>query len=111
MQIELLLVVVPKALAELAAMFLLGRGLLYILAGQHREKNFIYQILSVITNPIFKATRFITPKVVLDRHIPFVAFLLVAWIWIGVVFWALPEVCGSGRVDCSELLERKRAAD
>jgi hypothetical protein len=109
MQPELLLVVVPKALAELAAMFLLGRGLLYILAGQHREKNFIYQILSVVTDPIFKATRFITPKVILDRHIPYVAFLLIVWIWIAVVFWALPEVCGSGKVDCTELLERKRA--
>ncbi len=108
MQIELLMVVVPKALAELAAMFLLGRGLLYILAGANREKNFFYQILSVVTNPILKITRFITPRVVLDRHIPFVALLLVVWIWIAVVFWALPEVCGSGRVDCSELLERKR---
>ncbi len=109
MQPELLLVVIPKALAELAAMFLLGRGLLYILAGQNRDRNVFYQILSVVTNPIFRFTRLITPRLVIDRHIPYVAFLLVVWIWIAVVFWALPEVCGSGRVDCSELLERKRS--
>jgi hypothetical protein len=108
MQTELLLIVVPKALAELAAMFLLGRGLLYVLAGGHRDKNIFYQILKVVTDPILKVTRFLTPKLVLDRHIPYVAFLLVAWIWIAVVFWALPEMCGSGKVDCSELLERKR---
>ena len=108
MQLELLAVVVVKALAELAAMFLLGRGLLYILAGAHRDKNVFYQILSVVTNPVLKATRFITPNLVIDRHIPYVAFLLVVWIWIGVVFWALPEVCGSGRVDCSDFIERKR---
>jgi hypothetical protein len=109
MQTELLLIVVPKALAELVAMFLLGRGLLYILAGQNRDKNVFYQILRIVTDPIIAATRFITPKVVIDRHIPYVAFLLVVWIWIAVVFWALPEVCGSGQVDCSEFLGRKRA--
>jgi len=109
MPIELLLIVVLKALAELVAMFLLGRGLLYILAGPNREKNVFYQILTVITNPVLRATRLITPKLIVDRHIPYVAFLLVVWLWIGVVFWALPEVCGSGRVDCSALLERKRA--
>ena len=108
MPIELLAIVVVKALAELAAMFLLGRGLLYILAGQKREKNVFYQILTIVTNPVIRFTRVVTPKFVIDRHIPFVAFLLVAWIWIGVVFWALPEVCGSGQVDCSALLERKR---
>jgi hypothetical protein len=109
MPIELLLIVVVKALAELAAMFLLGRGFLYILAGQNREKNFFYQILTVVTKPVIRLTRLITPRMVIDRHIPYVAFLLVVWIWIAVVFWALPEVCGSGKVDCSPLVERKRA--
>jgi hypothetical protein len=107
MPIELLAVVAVKALAELAGMFLLGRGLLFILAGAHRERNVFYQILAVVTNPLIKAVRFITPRVIIDRHIPYVAFLLVVWIWIGAVFWALPEVCG--RVDCSALIERKRS--
>jgi hypothetical protein len=90
-------------------MFLLGRGLLYLLAGRKRDSNLFYQVLCVVTNPVIKATRWITPRVVLDRHIPFAAFLLVLWIWLGIVFWALPEMCTSGRVDCTPLLERARS--
>lgn len=108
MPIELLLIVVVKALAELAGMFLLGRGLLYLLAGSNRDKNLFYQVLCIVTNPVLKLTRAITPKIVIDRHIPYAAFLIVAWVWLAVVFVAIPEVCSAG-VDCSQLLERKRS--
>lgn len=108
MQIEVLVIVIAKALAELAGLFLLGRGLLYLLAGHKRDNNLFYQVMSVITNPVIRLTRLITPKVVIDRHIPYVAFLLVVWIWVIVVFWVVPEVCSRGTVDCSPLLERER---
>ena len=97
MQIELLLVVIVKALAELAAMFLLGRGLLWLLAGGRRMDNVFYQVLAVVTDPL------------LDGYIPAITFALVAWVWLAIVFWALPEMCASG-YDCSALLERKRGA-
>jgi hypothetical protein len=106
MALELLLVVIVKALAELAFMFLLGRGALYILAGHKREGNIFYGVLRVVTDPIIRATRFLTPRIVVDAHIPFVAVLLVVWIWLMIVFWALPAMCASG-YDCSTLLERK----
>lgn len=108
MQAELLLIVAAKALAELAAMFLLGRGLLYVLAGSKRDKNLFYQIFCIVTDPLLRLARLLSPRAILDRHIPFVAFLLVAWIWIFVVFWVIPEVCSAG-LDCSALIERKRA--
>jgi hypothetical protein len=106
MAIELLLLVILKALAELAFMFLLGRGALYILAGHKREGNIFYGVLRVVTNPVIRAARFLTPRIVVDAHIPFVAVLLVVWIWLVIVFWALPAMCASG-YDCSALLERK----
>lgn len=108
MPIELLLVVIAKALAELAAMFLLGRGLLYVLAGRKRGGNIFYQIFCIVTDPLLRATRWLTPRMIMDAHIPFVALALVAWIWLAIVVWALPEMCGSGSYDCSALLERKR---
>jgi hypothetical protein len=108
MQTELLLVVILKALAELAFMFLLGRGALYILAGRKREGNIFYQVLRIVTDPVIRAARWISPRFVLDAHIPFVAVALVAWIWLLVVFWALPSMCNSGKYDCSTLVERKR---
>ena len=107
MALELLLLVIVKALAELAFMFLLGRGALYILAGHKREGNIFYGVLRIVTNPVIRAARFVTPRMVVDAHIPFVAVLLVAWIWLGIVFWALPAMCASS-YDCSALIERKQ---
>jgi hypothetical protein len=109
MQTELLLVVVVKALAELAGMFLLGRGLLWVLAGRKRMDNIFYQVLSIVTDPVIRAARFIAPRMVMDSHIPVVAFALVAWIWLAIVFWVLPEMCSSGSYDCSSLMRRKLA--
>lgn len=107
MAIELLLVVIVKALAELALMFLLGRAILYILAGRKREGNIFYGVLRVVTDPVIRATRLVTPRIVVDAHIPFAAVLLVAWIWLAIVFWVLPAMCASG-YDCNALIERKQ---
>jgi len=109
MQIELLLVVIVKALAELAGMFLLGRGLLWVLAGRKRMDNIFYQVLAIVTDPLIRATRWIMPRIVLDGYIPAIAFGLVLWLWLAIVFWVLPDMCSSGQYDCTTLLERKRS--
>src|SRR4051812_1766197 len=107
MPIELLLVLIVKALAELAFMFFLGRGALYILAGHKREGNIFYAVLRVVTDPVIRAARFVTPRMVVDAHIPFVAVVLLVWIWLAIVLWALPAMCASG-YDCRTLIERKQ---
>jgi hypothetical protein len=107
MQTELLLVVILKPRAELAGMFLLGRGLLWVLAGGRRMDNIFHQVLAIVTNPVIRAARWIMPRVVLDSYIPAIAFGLVAWIWLAIVFWVLPEMCAPGGYDCSALIERK----
>ncbi len=73
--------IIIKALAEVAGFALIGQGLLYLLAGAKREKNGAYQILKVVTSPILKFARIITPRFVLDQHIGLVAFFLVFVIW------------------------------
>jgi hypothetical protein len=108
MAIELLAVVILKALAELAGMFLAGRGLLFLLGGMKPMDNIFWQIIAIVTDPLIRTARRITPRVVLDRHVPMVAFGLVMWIWLTIVLWVLPEMCASG-YDCTSLLERKRA--
>lgn len=108
MQTELLVVVILKALAELALLFLLGRGLLYLLAGSKRQGNIFYQLFCILTDPLLRAARWLTPRFILDAHIPFVAVVLVGWIWLALAFWALPAMCSSGKYDCTALLERKR---
>jgi hypothetical protein len=79
-----LLIVVSafKLLAEVALLALLGQGVLALLAGAKREQNIFYQVLQVVTRPVLGAARFIAPKVVLDRHVPLVAALLLFFIWV-----------------------------
>ena len=108
MPTELLLVVILKALAELAFMFLLGRALLYVLAGGKRQGNIFYQVFCILTDPLLRAARWVTPRFIVDAHIPFVAVVLLLWIWLALAFWALPAMCASGKYDCTTLLERKR---
>ena len=104
MPVELMLLRAVKALAELALLFLLGQGLLYILAGQKREGNFVYQLFRTLTNPVLRATRSITPKFIVDRHTPYVAVLLLFWIWLATLF-LMAQVCESGRIDCKAMKE------
>lgn len=78
----LTLVSIIKLLAEIALLALVGQGVLALLAGAKRDQNTFYQLLQILTRPFVSTTRFITPKVVIDRHVPIVAFLLLSFIWI-----------------------------
>lgn len=78
----LLLTTSIKLLAEIAMMTLLGQGLLALLAGAGRERNPFYRVLAIITGPVVRGTRCLTPRLVLDRHVPLVAFLLMGMVWV-----------------------------
>ena len=78
----LLVVSSVKLVAEIALMALAGQWLLGLLAGSKRDSNLFYQLLQIVTRPFVKAVRFITPRVVLDRHIPLAAFVALGMLWI-----------------------------
>jgi hypothetical protein len=71
-----------KLIAEIALMALLGQWLLGLLAGAKRETNLFYKLLQVLTQPFVRFARVITPRIVIDRHVPLVAFLLLAFGWL-----------------------------
>jgi hypothetical protein len=73
-----------KLIAEIALLAMAGQWLLGVLAGQKRNGNFFYRLLQVLTQPFVKLTRAISPRVVLDRHIPLAAFLLMLSLWLVV---------------------------
>ena len=76
------IIVILKALTEVAAVGMLGQGLLYVIAGQGREQNLVYRLFKTITSPVTKLVRFIMPRIVLDRHLWLVALLLVVVLWL-----------------------------
>lgn len=81
---ELFVVSALRALVEVAGLFLLGQGALYLLAGRRRDGNAVYCFFRLATQPLLRLVRRITPKIVVDRHLPFVAFLLLFWLWIAL---------------------------
>jgi hypothetical protein len=108
MEIVFQLAGIVQLLATLALLFMLGQGVLFILAGRNRDRNLFYQVFVVITRPVFRLARLITPAVVVDRHIPFVAFLVVGWIWIILAIWIIPDLaCSLGKTECPRLGEHK----
>jgi hypothetical protein len=78
----LFFVTAVKLVAEIGLMAFIGRFILGLLAGAKRDSNLFYGILSILTRPFERLTRLITPRVVIDRHIPLAAFLLLAAVWI-----------------------------
>jgi hypothetical protein len=90
---ELLLISIARALIEVALLSLLGQGLLALLAGARRETNPIYQLFRVVTRPVLRLVRAATPRVIIDKHIPFVGFFLLFWLWI-LLAWVKRELGG-----------------
>ena len=78
----LLVIVIVKSLIELSMMFIVGRFILGLLAGAKRDTNVFWQLLDVASKPALWLTRRISPKLILDQHIPLatVSWLILAWV-------------------------------
>ena len=74
-----------KAVVEVAGFAYLGQGLVAVFSGARREQNVIYQVFRIVTGPVTRATRFLMPRFIPDRHIPFIAFGLLLWAWIFLI--------------------------
>jgi hypothetical protein len=84
MHLEILLVRILLALVQIAALALLGQGAVALLAGKYREKNLFYLMLRTIASPAVRFVRLITPKVIIDAHVPFLTFFMLFWLWIAL---------------------------
>jgi hypothetical protein len=85
-QLEILLISILRTLVEVAGLALLGQGLLAVLAGRKRDANFVYRLFQIITGPVIKLARLITPRFIIDRHLPVLAFFLLFWLWLALAF-------------------------
>jgi hypothetical protein len=77
----LLAAIILKSLIEVALVVMIGQAILFVLAGASRHQNLIYRMFTIVTGPIMKATRFITPRFIIDQHIGLVAFFLLTVLW------------------------------
>lgn len=82
MTIELLIISILRTLVEVALLSLLGQGAVGLIAGGARERNPIYRFFCIITRPPIRMVRLVIPRIVIDRHIPFITFFVLFWLWI-----------------------------
>lgn len=99
LSVELQIITILRALAEVAGLFLLAQGALFLLAGKTRDKNIVYQLFRIVTRPAISVTRFLMPKLIVDKHIPWVAFFLIFWLWIALAYLR-QLVCTANNLSC-----------
>lgn len=96
---ELFLISVLRVIIEVAGYTLLGQGLLAIFAGKSRDQNIVYRLMQTVTNPAVKAVRKVTPRFIIDKHIPFVTFFVLFWLWFGLAV-AKRYICVTQGLNC-----------
>jgi hypothetical protein len=97
--LEFFVVSALKALVEVAGMALLGQWLIGLVAGKSRQDNFVYRIFLVVTSPIYRLARAISPRFIADAHMGLASFFIVFWLWVALVF-AKGYICQSQNLAC-----------
>jgi hypothetical protein len=69
---------------------------LWVISGAKRDQNIVYNLFKLLTSPVTKVTRLITPRVILDAHIGLVAFFLLFVLWIAVLVLKAQTCLGLG---------------
>lgn len=70
-----------KLIAEIALLALLGQWLLHLVIRGSEDANVFYRILQTMARPFVHLARMVSPRSVLERHRPLIAFLLLAFAW------------------------------
>jgi len=82
----LALVSMAKALVEFAILLLLGQAVVYLISFGRHEINPVYRFMRFLTSPVVGVARLISPRFVVDQHVPAVAMILLIWLWVGLQF-------------------------
>ncbi len=81
-----LALLILQTLFMIAGLALLGQFIVAIFNWGRRGDNVVYQLFGIIAKPMVRAMRFVTPRVVLDQHVPVVAFLVCLMAYFGLAF-------------------------
>lgn len=90
-----------RAIVEVALMSLLGQGFVGLFAGAGRGSNPIYRLFQIVSAPVLQVFRHLAPRRIIDRHLPFLAFFVLFWLWILLAYTKrLLCVDGGGGAAC-----------
>lgn len=77
----LLATIILKGLVEVLLLCFLAQGILFVFAGATRDQNIVYKLFVTVNRPVWKATRFVTPRFIVDAHVGFVSFFFLSVLW------------------------------
>lgn len=89
-----------QLLLYIGILALLGQGLLFILAGAKRDTNMFYQLFIIVNKPWTYIAALIAPKQIAKRHHPFVAFCMVAVLYLAVTVAKIEHCVSVGMTSC-----------
>jgi len=75
-----------RSIIEMLGLCLLGQALLYLLAGQNRDKNPIYQFFALITRRPQQLAGQLLPAITSSAIVGIVCFLLLFTLWIALAW-------------------------
>lgn len=78
-------VLVLKGLVEFAGLLLIAQGLVFVVSFGRHELNPIYRGLRFLASPVTRVTRLITPRFIVDSHVPAVSVFVLICAWIALV--------------------------
>ncbi|HEU0198917.1 MAG TPA: hypothetical protein VFR86_00625 [Burkholderiaceae bacterium] len=82
-----LALIILQTLLLVAGLSLFGQAVVGIFNWRQRHENFVYQLFGIVSRPLVRMVRVITPRIVIDPHVPLVAFLLCVIGYFALGFW------------------------
>ena len=80
----LFLIAALRAIAEMLLLCLVAQGFLYLLAGQKRATNPIYELFSLLTRPPRTLMACLLPRHASARTVAIICFLILFLLWFGL---------------------------
>jgi hypothetical protein len=77
-------IITLRMLVEIALFALIGQGVLFMLSGPSREQNVFYMILKTVASPAMRFARWISPKLVADEHVGWIALFILGLLWVAL---------------------------
>lgn len=73
-------------LVMLVGLFYMAQFVVGIFNWAARENNPVYRLFRFLASPVTAMVRAITPSAVQDKHVPVVAFFLLFWLYLTLIF-------------------------
>lgn len=75
-----------RSIIEMLGLCLLGQGVLYLLAGQGRKENRIYQLFDLLTTAPRTLVALLLPVTTNPVLVALMTFVILLLLWLGVAF-------------------------